>query len=77
MLPVILILCGAALMLAGVVMLIGWISGRAAPRGLGILDRRGSSKPDRQLIDLYYIVTVLGPLLCGAVMLAFGLRRWL
>jgi len=77
MLPVILTVCGAVLMLAGIVLLMGWVGGRNRPLGLAILDRRGSSKPDRQLIDLYYIVTVLGPLLCGAVMLAFGLRRWL
>jgi len=77
MMPVILTLCGAVLMAAGVVMLTGWVSGRPVPRRPAFFDRGGASKPDRQLIDLYYIVTVLGPLLCGAVMLAFGLRRWL
>jgi len=76
MLPVILTISGAVLMLAGVVMLTAWVSGQT-PRRPAFFDRRGPSKPDRQLIDLYYIVTVLGPLLCGAVMLAFGLRRWL
>jgi hypothetical protein len=77
MLPVILTVCGAALMLAGVVTLMNWIGGKDKPLGGAVFARRGSSKNDRQVIDLYYIVTVLGPLLCGAVMLAFGLRRWL
>jgi hypothetical protein len=72
-----LIVAGAGLMLFGLCMLWGWVNGRSRWFDAGVFDRAGASKNDRQFLDLYYIAIVLAPLLCGAVMMALGLRRWL
>ena len=74
--PIILIIAGGVLMAFGFVMLWAWVDGRSRWFDSGVFDRRGASKNDRQFLDLYYIVIVLAPLLSGAVMFAYGLRRW-
>jgi len=77
MLPVILIIIGAVLLCIGVFMLWAWLDGRSMWFDAGIYDRSGSSKTDRQFLNLYYIAVVLAPLLCGAVLIVYGLRKWL
>ena len=77
MLAVILVIIGAALMLFGLFMLWGWLNGRSRWFDSGVFDREGASKIDRQFLDLYYIALVLAPLMCGAIIMAFGLRKWL
>jgi len=73
----ILVIAGAGLMLFGLSMLWGWVNGKSWWFDAGVFDRSGTSKNDRQFLDLYYVVIVLAPLLCGAVILLFGLRGWL
>lgn len=77
MLGAALIILGAVLMAAGVAMLVGWVGGRSARLGRGVLDRAGDSKTDRQLLGLYFVTLVLAPLLGGAVLIAVGLRQLL
>lgn len=74
MLGAILIILGAVLMVIGLIMLVGWVSGRSR-LAQAVLDRTGDSKTDRQFLGLYFIVLVLVPLLGGALLIAFGLRR--
>jgi hypothetical protein len=75
MLGAVLIVVGAVLMVVGAVMLCGWIGGRSSWFNVGVYDRVGQSKTDRQFLHLYFIALVLAPLLCGAILIAFGLRR--
>lgn len=76
MLGIILVLVGAGLMLVGLVMLGGQVSGRSGRVGQGVLDRQGDSKNDRQFLVLYFFALVVAPLLGGAILIAFGLRHW-
>jgi len=70
----ILVVSGAVLMGLGVVMLIGWVGGKSRWFDEAVYDRRGSSKVDRQFLDLYFLAIVIAPLLGGAIMIVFGLR---
>jgi len=74
MLGAILIILGAVLMVVGLVMLVGWVGGRSRLTQ-AIVDCAGDSKTDRQFLGLYFIVLVVVPLLGGAMLIAFGLRR--
>ena len=77
MLPAILIILGASLMLIGTFTLLVWVGGKGGWLASGLPGQSGRSRNERQLLDLYYIATVVLPLLSGAVMLVLGLRRWL
>jgi len=70
-----LILAGVACMAAGAVLLGGWIAGKSRWFGVGVYDRAGESKADRQVLYLYFIVLVLAPLLGGALLIAFGIQQ--
>ena len=76
MLPIILIAAGGVLMLFGVIMLVAWVGGQSRWLDAGVLDRQGSSKNDRQFLDLYYVSIVLAPLLCGAILIVLGIHKW-
>ncbi len=76
MLPVILVISGSGLMLFGLCMLYAWADGSGRWIDAGVFSRRGTSKNERQFLDVYYIAIVLAPLLCGAVMIVFALREW-
>lgn len=76
MLGAVLILIGAALMVFGAIMLIGWVGGKSRWFDAGVYDRAGTSKTDRQFLDLYFIAIVIAPLLFGAILIVFGLRQW-
>ncbi|HAU37849.1 MAG TPA: hypothetical protein DCX07_09055 [Phycisphaerales bacterium] len=72
---VILICVGAGLMLFGAVMLTGWANGKSRWFNPDVYDREGSSKVDRQLLDLYFFAIIITPLLCGALLIVFGIRQ--
>ena len=74
MMWIILIVAGGVLMLFGICMLWGWVDGKAGWFDVSVFDRSGSSKTDRQFLDLHYIAIVLAPLLVGVIMLAYGLQ---
>ena len=74
MLAGILIIVGAALTLFGAVMLGGWVAGKSNWFDSGVFDRAGTSKTDRQFLDLYFVAIVLAPLFFGGVLIVFGLR---
>jgi len=75
MLGVILVIVGGLLMIAGGIMLDGWVSGRGSRLGAAVAQLAGNTKNDRQFLDLYFLVFVLGPLLGGAVLIAIGLGQ--
>jgi len=75
MVGIILIAVGAALMLLGVAMLLAWTGGRSRWIDPGVFDRPGSTKTDRQYLDLYFVGLVIVPLLAGALLIALGLQR--
>jgi hypothetical protein len=68
------IVIGAILMVGGTVMLIGWVSGKSNWFDAGVYDRQGSSKTDRQFLNLYFLALVIAPLLVGATLIVYGLR---
>ena len=72
-----LILVGVALMLFGATMLTGWISGKGAGSGADIYTRPGRDQKEWLLLDLHFMVKVIAPILAGAVLILFGLRRYL
>ena len=76
LLGVILILVGVALMIFGIRMLWSWLGSTASRFDAAWFDRGGSSKTDRQFLDLYFIAAVLGPLLGGAILIVFGLAQF-
>jgi len=69
----ILIACGGALMLLGVIMLGGWVSGKSNWFDAGVYDRQGSTKNDRMSLYVTFVAMVLAPLLSGALIIAYGL----
>ena len=73
----ILIFAGAVLLVLGLGMLLAWLGGHNRWLNDGVLSRGGASKNDRQFIELYYVALVLAPLLCGGILIALGLKRWL
>jgi len=78
MLAVMLIVCGGLLMLFGVLMLGGWLSGKSNWFDAGVYDRAEAAKKDRKYLDLYffYFFTIIVlPLLVGGLLIIFGLRR--
>ncbi|MCK4601353.1 MAG: hypothetical protein KAU28_02730 [Phycisphaerae bacterium] len=77
MLPLILIVVGVGSMLLGALSLASWLGGKAKWLDAGVYDRQGTSKVDRQFIDLYFIVVVITPLLVGAILIVFALRSLL
>jgi hypothetical protein len=70
----VLIVIGAILMVAGTVMLLGWVSGKSNWFDAGVYDRQGASKTDRQFLNLYFLALVIAPLLVGATLIVYGLR---
>ncbi|MFA6134180.1 MAG: hypothetical protein WC869_09230 [Phycisphaerae bacterium] len=76
MLGVILIIAGILLMLLGMLMITGWVNGKSSWFDSGVYDRQGSTKTDRQFLDLYFIVLVIAPLLVGAMLIVFGLQMF-
>jgi len=77
MLNVLLAVAGVAMMVFGAVMLNGWLGGKSKWFDEDIFDRAGTTKNDRQFLDLYFIVIVITPLLAGAFLIVYGLRPWL
>lgn len=77
MVSILVLIAGCGLMGFGFFMLYAWVGGRGGWFDTGVFDRSGASKNDRQFIDLYYVAIVLAPLLIGAILLAYGLRKWL
>ena len=75
MLGIGLIIIGAGVMTAGVLMLGGWVSGKSGSTGGWLYDRLGETKTDRQILYLYFVGTVVLPLLAGATMVLFGLHH--
>ncbi len=75
LLGVIFIVIGVGLMIFGVRMLWSWLGTTASRFDASWFDRGGSSKTDRQFLDLYFIAAVLGPLLGGAMLIVFGLSQ--
>ena len=71
------ILMGGALMVFAAMILGGWISGKINWFETTSSGKQGSSKTDRQLLDLYFLAIIITPLLCGAVLIIYGLRRFL
>ncbi len=77
MLSIILIVVGGILMGFGVLMLSAWVSGKSTWFDAGVYDRRGTTMNERQFLNLYFVSMVLAPLLGGAILIVFGLRRLL
>ena len=75
MLAAALIIGGAVVMLAGVVMLVGWTTGKSRWFDAGVYDSPGARKTDRQFLYIYFMAMVLSLLLGGAIMIVFGLRH--
>jgi len=73
---VLFILIGAVLMIVGVIMLVGWVGGKSTWFDAGVYDRQGSSKTDRQFLNLYFLVFVIAPLLVGATLIVYGVRKF-
>ncbi|MFP3938302.1 MAG: hypothetical protein ACLFVW_08160 [Phycisphaerae bacterium] len=73
LLGMVLIAAGALSMAGGVLLLLGWVSGKSTWFDSAVFDRPGASKNDRQYLDLYFSALVLAPLLGGGLMIAFGL----
>jgi len=72
-----LILVGAVLMLFGVTMLAGWISGKGAWSDADIYTRSGRDQKEWLLLDLHFMAKIIAPLMAGAVLILVGLRRCL
>jgi hypothetical protein len=72
---VLLIVIGAALMVLGVILVGGWVGGKSDWFDAGVFDRRGGSTTDRQFLNLYFLVMVVAPLLVGAILIVYGLRK--
>jgi hypothetical protein len=73
MVGIILIAAGVVLMLLGAVLGVAWTGGLGRRFDSSIFDR-GDTKTDRQFLDLYFVATVIAPLLVGALLIALGLR---
>ena len=56
-------------------MLIAWTGGPSRWLDPGVFDRPGTTKTDRQYLDLYFVGLVIVPLLAGALLIALGLQR--
>ena len=69
----VLIASGAGVMLFGVVMVVGWISGRSAWFGPGVFDRVDNPMSDRWLLYVTFVAVIPGPLLAGALLIVYGL----
>jgi hypothetical protein len=66
---------GLVLMALGTLSMWGWLSGKSHWFGQDVYDDRGSSKSDRLLLYVTFLAMVLAPLLCGAVLIMYGLYR--
>jgi len=75
MLGGVLITIGIVLMTGGVILLRGWLTGKSAWFGPGVYDRPGNTKNDRMLLYVTFTTVVLTPLLTGAILIAYGLRK--
>jgi hypothetical protein len=71
----VLIACGVASMLLGVLMLIGWVGGKSGWFDSAVYDRRGGSKTDRMFLYLYFLALVIAPLALGALLIVLGLQE--
>ena len=77
MMGAVLIVCGVASMLLGVLMLSGWVGGKSTWFDSAVFDRRGGSKTDRMFLYLYFLAMVVVPLLAGGILIAYGLSKLL
>lgn len=75
MVGIVLIAAGVVLMLMGVAMLLAWTGGLSRWFDSSVYDRPGSTKTDRQYLDLYFVGLVIVPLLGGALLIALGLQQ--
>ena len=69
----VLLISGAGLMILGVVMVVGCISGGVTWFGQGASGRDGNPKVSRLLLGVTFIALVPAPLLSGALMILYGL----
>lgn len=74
MLAIFLIAAGTVMMVFGSLMIAGWVGGKSSWFDVGIFDRQGTTKTDRQFLDLYFFTFVIAPLLVGALLIIFGLQ---
>jgi hypothetical protein len=75
MLGIALIAAGVVLMVVGSVLLLAWTGDPSRWFDSGIHDSRGTTKTDRQFLDLYFLAIVIAPLLVGGLLIALGLRQ--
>jgi hypothetical protein len=70
-----LLAAGAVLMLVGVLMLNGWVSGKSGWFDPAVYDRRGGSKTDRMFLYLHFLAIVICPMALGALLILLGLQK--
>ncbi len=75
MMGAVLIVCGVASMLLGVLMLSGWVGGKSTWFDSAVFDRRGGSKTDRMFLYLYFLAMVIAPLALGGLLIVMGLQE--
>ena len=66
---------GSVLMVLGTVSMWGWLAGKGAWFGTEAYDNPGATKSDRMLLYVTFLAMVLSPLLCGAILIMYGLYR--
>jgi hypothetical protein len=75
MLGPICIAVGVGLMILGVIMLASWLGGKSSWMDAEVLEREGSTVNDRQFVNLYFLASVIAPLLVGATLIVYGLTQ--
>jgi hypothetical protein len=65
---------GAVLMIVGALTMRGWLVGKSNWFGAEVFDRAEASKPDRMLLYVTFVAMVLAPLICGALLIVYGLH---
>ncbi|MGA2266579.1 MAG: hypothetical protein ABSH10_09165 [Phycisphaerae bacterium] len=75
MLGIILIVAGVILMILGGILLLAWTGDPSRWFDAAVHDNRGTTKTDRQFLDLYFLAMVIAPLLVGGLLIALGLRQ--
>ena len=76
MLDAVLIALGGILMLFGTAMLTGWVSGRTRWIDARVLRRTPVTTNDWAFLGLYFVGTVIAPLLGGALLIVAALRNY-
>ncbi len=74
MLAILMLIGGIVSMVFGALCLTGWVGGGGGSRSI-VYDCPGRTKTDRQWLTLYFLATVVAPLLGGAMLILFGLQR--